>query len=302
MWPFGKEKPYPIYLFSILKLTIMKSFQYIMMVVLLLSFAACEAQISNSKTITATIDGNCSMCKKTIETSGYKKKLSQIAWNKDTKTAIITFDSTKTNANEILKRVALAGYDNESFLAPDTAYTALPECCQYERTKKTTVLTATSMAAQHTAAIEQDGETTALTGLFHAYFDLKDALVSSDASAASVKAKAFTETINAVKMTELTHQAHSVFMKILPDLKTSSDKISKNQNLTQQRIAFSELSEVIYPLFKNVKQTKTVFYQHCPMFNDGKGANWLSTESSIKNPYYGAAMLSCGKTIESLEP
>lgn len=280
----------------------MKSFHYIMMVGLLLSFAACQAQVSNSKTITATIDGNCSMCKKTIETVGYKKKLSQIAWNKDTKTAVITFDSTKTNANEILKRVALAGYDNDSFLAPDAVYTALPECCQYERTKKTTVLTAAPMKAQHTTAVEQNGETAALTSLFNAYFSLKDALVSSDANAASLKAKAFIEAINAVKMTELTHQAHSVFMKILPDLKTSSDKIFKNQNLTQQRIAFSELSEVIYPLFKNVKQTKTVFYQHCPMFNDGKGANWLSTESIIKNPYYGSVMLSCRKTIESLQP
>jgi hypothetical protein len=37
------------------------------------------------------------------------------------------------------------------------------------------------------------------------------------------------------------------------------------------------------------------------MYNDGKGANWLSKESAIKNPYYGSQMLSCGKTVETIK-
>jgi hypothetical protein len=37
------------------------------------------------------------------------------------------------------------------------------------------------------------------------------------------------------------------------------------------------------------------------MFNDGKGANWLSKENAIKNPYYGSSMLSCGKTTETIK-
>jgi hypothetical protein len=38
--------------------------------------------------------------------------------------------------NEILKRIALAGYDNNEFLAPDDVYANLPECCQYDRVGK----------------------------------------------------------------------------------------------------------------------------------------------------------------------
>jgi len=30
------------------------------------------------------------------------------------------------------------------------------------------------------------------------------------------------------------------------------------------------------------------------MFNDGKGANWLSESKAISNPYLGKSMLNCG--------
>ena len=52
---------------------------------------------------------------------------------------------------------------------------------------------------------------------------------------------------------------------------------------------------------KASKLKNAIYYQHCPMANDGKGANWLSKEEEIKNPYFGSMMLSCGKTIETLK-
>jgi hypothetical protein len=30
-------------------------------------------------------------------------------------------------------------------------------------------------------------------------------------------------------------------------------------------------------------------------------ANWLSKENTVKNPYYGSQMLSCGKTVETIK-
>ena len=61
------------------------------------------------------------------------------------------------------------------------------------------------------------------------------------------------------------------------------------------------LSKNIYELIKVSKSAGTVYYQFCPMANDGKGANWLSKESAIKNPYYGSQMLTCGKTVETIK-
>jgi hypothetical protein len=49
------------------------------------------------------------------------------------------------------------------------------------------------------------------------------------------------------------------------------------------------------------KQETPTYYQFCPMAKDGKGANWLSKENAVKNPYYGTMMLSCGKVIETIK-
>ena len=57
----------------------------------------------------------------------------------------------------------------------------------------------------------------------------------------------------------------------------------------------------MYELIKVSKPKDAVYYQHCPMYNNGKGANWLSKESAIKNPYYGSQMLTCGSTVETIK-
>lgn len=103
---------------------------------ILLSFSSCNAQIKNAKIITSKIWGNCGMCKKTIETAGNKKNIALVVWNKNTKQAQITYDSTKTTLDIVLKHIADAGYDNEKYTANDKAYNNLHGCCQYERKNK----------------------------------------------------------------------------------------------------------------------------------------------------------------------
>ncbi len=77
------------------------------------------------------------MCKETIEAAANKKGMVNSEWNEDSKELKITYDNKKTNPDEILKRVAYAGYDNEKFLAPESAYAKLAGCCKYERANKT---------------------------------------------------------------------------------------------------------------------------------------------------------------------
>src|SRR3970040_1424460 len=98
----------------------------VMAITVLLSITVANAQIKNTKTETVEIYGNCGMCKTTIEKAGNLKKVAQVDWNKDTQMATLTYDSQKTNQEEIVKRIALAGYDSNSFLAPDAAYDNLP--------------------------------------------------------------------------------------------------------------------------------------------------------------------------------
>lgn len=114
----------------------MKSvYQLLMVMIMLLSFTFSNAQNKNEVTETVKINGNCSMCKKTIETAA-NSKTAKVNWDADTKTATVTYNSKKTNVDEVLKRVANAGYDNEKFTAPDSIYHKLHGCCQYDREPK----------------------------------------------------------------------------------------------------------------------------------------------------------------------
>lgn len=112
----------------------MKSLRKIMIaVVVLLSTLAVNAQVKNKKTETVKISGNCGMCKKNIENAGNLKKVAVVNWDVDSKMATLTYDSSKTNADEILNRIAKAGYDNEKFSATEEQYKKLHTCCQYDR-------------------------------------------------------------------------------------------------------------------------------------------------------------------------
>lgn len=106
---------------------------------LLLSVTFANAQSKKITTETAKINGNCGMCKKTIETAA-NTKTAKLNWDTNTKTATVTYDSKKTNLDEILKRVADAGYDNQKFSAPDSVYDNLHGCCQYYRDPKIAVV------------------------------------------------------------------------------------------------------------------------------------------------------------------
>jgi hypothetical protein len=46
--------------------------------------------------------------------------------------ATLIYDSKITNKDEILKRIALVGYDSENSMRK-RLYSALPGCCQYDR-------------------------------------------------------------------------------------------------------------------------------------------------------------------------
>lgn len=283
-----------------------------MAIITLLSITVVNAQIKNAKTETVKIYGNCGMCKTTIEEAGNLKKVAQVDWNKDTKMALLTYDSQKTNQQEILKRIALAGYDSNSFLAPEAAYNNLPGCCQYDREAKIAIPSETktdmgSMGNQadhdkNSKALNHEQTTNnQLKPVFDNYFLLKDALVKTDGKAASSVAKDLLASLNGIKMDELPMDVHMVWMKVMQDLMAGAKNISETQDIKRQRVFFMSLSKSMHDLIKIAKYETPVFYQFCPMANDGKGANWLSKEDTIKNPYYGSQMLSCGKTVETLK-
>jgi hypothetical protein len=284
----------------------MKSIKILTVVVLSLSPFLSKAEIKNVSTENVKIYGACVVCKKGIETAAYETDVSKATWDKDSRMALVTYDSKKTSIDAVLKKVALAGYDNDSYLAPDDAYAKLADCCKYERPVKKVVMGETKMTEHQHDAMTTTGKAATvganpLKPLLDAYYAVKDALVGSDGIAASTHAIALVKAIKEVKMDQLASDQHQVWMKVRKDLDFDADHIAETKDVGHQRDHFSSLSDNMYKLIKSAKPSETVYYQHCPMAQEGKGANWLSQIPTIKNPYYGAQMLSCGKTTETLK-
>lgn len=274
----------------------------LMAISLLLSITFANAQIKNATSKSVKIYGNCGMCETKIEKAGNVKNIAKVDWNVDTKMATLNYDAKKTNQDEILKRIALAGYDSDEFLAPDVAYSKLSACCQYKREAKVLVkieakTEMVGMTMTNNSSISENQKTNQLQPIFDNYFLLKDALVKADGKVASEKATAFLTSITAVKMETLKMDEHMIWMKVLKDLTADAKSISETQDVEKQRNVFDSLSKGIYELIKVSNPIETIYYQYCPM----KKMNWLSKENTIKNPYYGSQMLTCGSTVETIK-
>lgn len=153
-----------------------------------------------------------------------------------------------------------------------------------------TVMTVFSVNAQKASS--------SLSPILDRYYDVKNALVNSDAKTASAKAGELTKAINSIELKTLSAAEQSAFGSLKDKLVSDANNISGNNNIEKQRTYFSSLSANIYSLAKAIKLSDQPVYQaYCPM----KKAYWLSNEASIKNPYYGKQMLICGKVSDTLK-
>lgn len=133
------------------------------------------------------------------------------------------------------------------------------------------------------------------------YLSLKNALVSDDDKAAASSGKKLLATLNKVDMKAVPADKHKKYMDIADDAKEHAEHIGENVgNIHHQREHLASLSEDLKDLVSLFGTSQTLYQDHCPMFNDGKGAVWFSENKEIKNPYYGSKMISCGKVQQTI--
>ncbi len=121
-----------------------------------------------------------------------------------------------------------------------------------------------------------------------AYYKVKNAMVASDAKTTATEAKALLAALKkAGKM-------------VGADATKSADAIAKSSDIDAQRAQLGTLTAAVYAAAKTMKSGTPVYYDFCPMANDNKGGYWLSEKKEIANPYFGDAMLKCGKVKETL--
>jgi Cu(I)/Ag(I) efflux system membrane fusion protein len=145
------------------------------------------------------------------------------------------------------------------------------------------------------------------------YIKIKDAFVEGDTVAVKRHAALFLVNLDSIPLEELRADSTQVFqsaMVMRDDIKANIVSMLSQTALSEMRKDFSMAGDLIYPGFLKLVnyQGARIYLQHCPMaFGEEKGANWISKENKIMNPYlgksdptYGAGMLHCGEVKDSM--
>lgn len=153
------------------------------------------------------------------------------------------------------------------------------------------------VAFHQTAVLQTSFSTTAIvTG----YLKIKNALVKSDSKSAALNATALETVLNNSKVSSLSATQKTLFLKISEKVKKHTKAIAANSGkLDKQRKAFQQLSQNMNQLVTVFGTSQKLYQDYCPMYEDG--SIWLSETKDIKNPYYGAQMLTCGILKETVE-
>jgi hypothetical protein len=134
------------------------------------------------------------------------------------------------------------------------------------------------------------------------YFKMKDALVADNTWGASMAAGRLHLGLSGIETDGLlpAHMRDWVFLRLA--LRGPADQIAGASSLTVQRQYFQLLSEaMLRGVFAIGAGSYHIYVLRCPMADQGRGANWLSQQAEVQNPYFGIAMLQCGKRIAQAE-
>lgn len=132
------------------------------------------------------------------------------------------------------------------------------------------------------------------------YFDLKNALVESDAGHAEGHAESLLQEAEQVDPTGLNQDSHAMWVSFSEVLMSKSRDLSAEEDIEDQRYHFEYISQAMIEMVDTFQPVGyEVYHQSCPMVRDGS-ADWLSREEEVKNPYHGDRMMNCGEVIRSI--
>ncbi len=141
-----------------------------------------------------------------------------------------------------------------------------------------------------------------LGGLLDNVLTTAAALADDDLKSSRASASQARQSLASVDMSGLAGDAHERWMESLNALTLSLDKMVAAKDIESFRTAFASLSPEMARAVKafGPVRSEPVYDLRCPMAFDNRGATWLQESKTVRNPYFGNAMLTCGKVIETI--
>jgi hypothetical protein len=141
---------------------------------------------------------------------------------------------------------------------------------------------------------------TSLKEMVDHYLHIKNALANDNENEAKSGGEAMVAAMNKVDKSLFTAEQKKIYDDNEEDLREHAEHIGKSK-LDHQREHFAMMSEDVYALAKAFGSGRTLYHDHCPMYDNNKGAKWLSETVEIKNPYMGSKMPKCGTVEEKIQ-
>ncbi|SEQ57850.1 efflux RND transporter periplasmic adaptor subunit [Neolewinella agarilytica] len=132
-----------------------------------------------------------------------------------------------------------------------------------------------------------------------AYLPLKDRMVATE-SADEALIASLKEALTGVDMTQVKGDAHVYWMQQMEAIEAHANALLKKDDVEAQRGQFGFLSQALINALTAFGVDGIYYVQYCPMAFDNAGANWLSNEEQIRNPYFGDLMMKCGSVTAEL--
>ena len=138
--------------------------------------------------------------------------------------------------------------------------------------------------------------------LINDYLALKNAMTIDNGDSAQSSARLLFHDLKEFNPENLSKTQRKVWNQYSEKLSYDAEHLKETSELEHQRKHFVSLSNNFFKLLKGLSLNSMVlYYQFCPMADDGKGAYWLSETSEIINPYMGKRMPKCGSNKDSLK-
>jgi hypothetical protein len=151
--------------------------------------------------------------------------------------------------------------------------------------------------------------------MLDAYFGLTESMVTWDTTVINTKATALKQTIDSLDFGDLkkdtTSPVYQTAAAAWGNAKAEADALFKETSLEEKKQSLNLLSQQLFDLLRTIRyDQQKLYYEECPMAFDNGGnpaGAWIGKTSPRRNPYlgtahpkYGAKMLDCGETKDSV--
>lgn len=179
---------------------------------------------------------------------------------------------------------------------------SLSACNSNDNQSKQTTATTTDTPQMEEQKNTDTKSNNSVNDVVASYLQLKNALANDNSKDAAAAGSEVQKAIEKADAASFSADQKKVFADVKDDAIEHAEHIAANaNNIEHQREHFETLSKDLYDMVKVFGAGQTLYQTHCPMYNNNKGANWLSETKEIKNPYLGAKMSTCGNVEEELK-